>query len=357
MTVKKFLCIVAICSVSAGSAVFADAYESAVTASAGEYAPKELIPLGVASGIRLFSGGASVVGINPVDTGEGQKTPAREAGIKVGDVVTSLDGESIGSIDDVISFMDGFRGGELEVGFLRGDEAKRETITPRRTSDGAWKLGLTIRDSEAGIGTLTYLDPRTGEFGGLGHGIQDPGTGRLFDMKSGDASGVIITGIVKGSKDEPGEIMGMLLEGENQTGSVLLNTDRGVYGEMTPDSPLFGLSALKIASNDEITEGKAWILSDVLSNGVEKFEIEIEKVYNAKKNSNKNMLIRVTDERLLSATGGIIQGMSGSPIIQNGKLAGAVTHVLVHDPIRGYAISIENMFAGSPLYSDEAYAA
>ncbi len=256
MTFKKFLCIVAICSVSAGSAFFADAYESAVTASAGEYAPKELIPLGVASGIRLFSGGASVVGINPVDTGEGQKTPAREAGIKVGD---------------------------LEVGFLRGDEAKRETITPRRASDGAWKLGLTIRDSEAGIGTLTYLDPRTGEFGGLGHGIQDPGTGRLFDMKSGDASGVIITGIVKGSKDEPGEIMGMLLEGENQTGSVILNTDRGVYGEMTPDSPLFGLSALKIASNDEITEGKAWILSDVLSNGVEKFEIEIEKVYNAKK--------------------------------------------------------------------------
>ena len=319
---------------------------------------KELIPLGIASGIRLFCQGAAVVGINEVETDKKREKPAKDAGIKPGDIITSINGVSIGGIDDVIAFMEECTGEELKIGFMRGNVEKTASILPALSREsGKYKLGLTIRDSEAGIGTLTYLNPLTGAFGGLGHGIQDPNTGRLFDMARGDASNVIITGIIKGYKDEPGEITGMFLEDGEKTGDVYLNTENGVYGKVAPDSPLLKLESFKTAQNDEITVGKAEILSNILSDNVEKFEIEIEKVYNSRTNNSKNMLIRIVDKRLLNATGGIIQGMSGSPIIQNGKLVGAVTHVLVHDPTRGYAISIENMLADKESFSNSAYAA
>ncbi|MBR2742898.1 MAG: SpoIVB peptidase [Clostridia bacterium] len=356
---KKSFYVFIFCALSATLVSLCEAEtQSCAAVQASCEMPQNVIPLGVASGIRLYCGGCAVVGINPVETDEGKAAPAKDAGIRVGDVITSLDGEKTGCIADVVAFMENHSGGDIEIGFERCGEEKETVIRPARAAGcGAYKLGLVIRDSEAGIGTLTYLDPTTGEFGGLGHGIQDPDTGRLFSMKSGDASNVIITGIIKGYKDKPGELLGIFVEGDEKTGEVLFNTDSGIYGTAARGSGLFELEAAETASDGEIICGKAEILSDILSDNVERFEIVIERVYNSKTNVSKNMLIRVTDERLLSATGGIIQGMSGSPIIQNGKIIGAVTHVMVHDPARGYAISIENMIKNAKHVEYGAFAA
>ncbi len=210
------------------------------------------------------------------------------------------------------------------------------------------RLGIFIRDSAAGIGTMTYFDPISNEFGGLGHGICDIDTNQIISIGSGNVTEVNITDVKKGFRGEPGELRGIFIDTkDSKIGNLIANNKTGIYG--TADKSKFNeIPSMPIAKSNEIVIGKAYILADVAEGGVQQYEVNIEKTFNYSTKETKNMLIRITDPKLLELTGGIVQGMSGSPIIQNGKIIGAVTHVLVNDPTRGYGIFIENMLKNAP---------
>ena len=203
---------------------------------------------------------------------------------------------------------------------------------------------MWVRDSSAGIGTLTYLDPESGIFAGLGHGVCDVDTGTLMPLYSGEAVNVAITGVTKGESGSPGELRGTFSQ-EAPIGTLVKNEATGIYGQMDgiPDILSQGGEPVAVAMRQEVHTGKAMIRTTISGDTPVEYEISIERVSLSEQNPTRNMVIRITDPRLLSATGGIVQGMSGSPILQNGKLVGAVTHVLVNDPTRGYGILIENM--------------
>jgi len=201
-------------------------------------------------------------------------------------------------------------GADITVKYKRENEEHIATISPAWSDgDDMYKIGLVIRDSTAGIGTLTYLDPENGSFGGLGHGIQDADTGKLFDTEDGNVSDVMITGIVKGYKDKAGEIQGMFLEDAEEIGSLRKNTEYGIFGTIAKDSDFLNLKQYEQADASEIKEGAAYILTDLISGTPEMYDMQIERVYNSKVKNTKNMLIRITDERIINKTGGIIQGM------------------------------------------------
>ena len=210
---------------------------------------------------------------------------------------------------------------------------------PAKTSNNEYKLGLWVRDAAAGVGTITFYEPSTGEFGALGHGINDVDTYELIDIANGELVTTNIIDIVKGEEGSPGEIRGIIEDGKT-IGNVSKNTSFGVYGNMLDTSRLNinKNNELEVANRNEIKTGKAEIMCELENGKVENYEIEIQKIFLENNSDNKSMLIKVTDENLIEKTGGIIQGMSGAPIIQNGKFIGAVTHVLVNDPQMGYAV-------------------
>ncbi len=207
-------------------------------------------------------------------------------------------------------------------------------------ADKAYKLGVWVRDSIQGIGTVTFFDEETNRFGALGHGIYDVDTGGLMSLKQGHITSAQLTDIVKGEKGVPGELEGFIAADE-VLGDITKNTEIGIFGDAK--TAAFTGDSYPIGVQTEVEENKATILSNIAGDTVIPYEIEIEQVNHFAKDNNKGMVIHVTDERLLEQTGGIVQGMSGSPIMQNGKLIGAVTHVFVNDPTRGYGIFIENM--------------
>ena len=207
-------------------------------------------------------------------------------------------------------------------------------------ADGSYKIGAWVRDSIQGIGTVTYIDPNSGTFGALGHGVYDADTDMLMDIRGGSLTAAELTGIVKGQKGKAGELTGKI-DLQEKIGVAEENTETGIFG--TAEELFLAGETLPAANRKEIRKGKAEILSDLEGKGVCSYEIEIEGFGKKGSRNHKDMIIRITDERLLRLTGGIVQGMSGSPIIQDGKLVGAVTHVLVNDPTRGYGIFIENM--------------
>jgi len=221
------------------------------------------------------------------------------------------------------------------------------SVKPVLSSDNSYKIGLWIRDCAEGIGTLTFYDQATLIFGALGHGVYDSDTGALIDIKGGKITGADITGITKGIKGSPGELLGSVEE-TDILGNISLNTSLGLYGSLT-EKGASGLSdeKLPICLKEDIQEGSAYILSDIDGTGPKKYQIEIEKI-NLNGKPDKGLTIRITDPNLIEKTGGIIQGMSGSPIIQNGKIVGAVTHVLVNNPTKGYGVFIESMLAEIP---------
>ncbi len=289
-------------------------------------------------GIRLKTNGVLVVGTESFISDGKEVSPAQNAGICIGDSLLEIDGKSISSNKELSDIIASSMGNPVKVLVIREGTSKELTLQPEISDiSGCYKGGLWIRDSTGGIGTLTYIDVENGTFGSLGHGIYDTDTSQLIPTDTGELYSANLTGIKKGITGNAGEIKG-IIEG-NCYANISINSENGIFGSVfyiDAES-----KALPAASADEIKTGEAQIISTVSGNSKNYYNIEIEKInLNAE---NKNLIIKVTDENLLNTTGGIIQGMSGSPIIQDGMIVGAVTHVFLNDPTRGYGIFIENM--------------
>ena len=267
----------------------------------------------------------------------GQKSPASEAGIKKDDVIYRVNGNDIFCATDVISAIEDCGGNAVNISFKRGEKDINVNVVPIKSElDGKYKIGIIIRDSSAGIGTVTYIDPESHEFGGLGHGICKADTGEIVNIEKATLNEVKISGIVKGLSGTPGELKGIF---ENKKiGAISKNTECGVFGYIT-DEALLHKEAVETCPKDSVKKGKAKLYCQLDSDKTEAFDIKID----LSGKDEKCFSIEITDPRLIEKTGGIVQGMSGSPITQNGKLIGAVTHVLVNDPTKGYGIYIENM--------------
>lgn len=300
-----------------------------------------LIPGGEAFGIKLLMDGVMVVGMGEIKTERGMECPAEECGIKEGDVILSLDGKEILSNNDIQEIVSESKGRPLEVVYTHDGNEKSSELKPVFSiADSGYKAGIWVRDSTAGIGTITFYDPSTNRFGGLGHPVCDSDTGEIVPISGGETAEVNITDVVKGYSGKPGELHGSF-KSEKSTGRIYTNNKYGIFGEMF--SGKGSKAAVPMGMKQEIKTGAATIYTTIDENGSREFQISIEKI-DYKNSGTKNMTIKVTDPELLQKTGGIVQGMSGSPIMQDGKIIGAVTHVLVSDPQKGYGIFCENMY-------------
>ena len=307
---------------------------------------KKLVACGNTVGVKIKMDGILVIGVSDVDTGSGERSaPAKEAGIRVGDIIYDINGKKISDINQLIKHIDSSNGNKLEVTYKRGNNIMRTIINPTLgINDKKYHIGLWVRDSTAGIGTMTFFDPQSRTFGALGHGITDIDTGLLMPVNSGEVLESNIVAIKRGVQGTPGELKVIFMENKLPMGNIFKNDECGIYGKLfSSDLKIFKNKAYPIGIRGQVKVGKATILSNIEGNTIEEFDVFIEKVARQSFSGPKGMVIRVTDKRLLDSTGGIVQGMSGSPIIQNGKLIGAVTHVLVNDPTRGYGIFIEWM--------------
>ena len=258
--------------------------------------------------------------------------------LKNGDIILSVGGQKVKTAADVKRLVEASGGSSLTIRAMHQGSEIAVEIRPT-LQDGEYRIGLTLRDGAAGLGTITFIDPETGIFGGLGHGICDSDSGEVISMESGKVCGVILGGIHKGECGKPGELCGILTE--QTLGDLTVNSDCGVFGVITDKSVLSG-EVMEIGSRSDVTAGEATIISTLKNGKTAEYKIEIYDI-DRDSDGSKSFRIRVTDETLKALTGGIIRGMSGSPIIQNGKLIGAITHVLVADPTEGYGIFIENM--------------
>lgn len=300
----------------------------------------KVIPVGNIAGVKLYTSGVLVVGMSEIE-GKDNKVykPYENTGIKEGDTITKINDKYISSTDDLIDNVNKSEGDTIEVTYIQNQQTKECSITPVKTNENEYKIGLWVRDSAAGVGTVTFYEPTTKNFGALGHGIADIDTGELLNIASGEFVTTRVLNITKGEKGNPGKIQGTIEE-QQTIGKISKNTAFGIYGKVDNITSLEidTSKEMEVALRDEIKLGKAKILCSLDNKNVQEYEIEIKKIYRENNYNNKSMEIEITDERLINKTGGIIQGMSGSPIIQNGKFVGAVTHVLVNNPKEGYAV-------------------
>lgn len=299
----------------------------------------KVIPIGTAIGMKLYTKGVLVVGMSQIkDENDEKKRPYENSGIEQGDTIIAINNNEVSNTNELIEEVNNSNGNAITVKYEKNNETLETSITPVK-SGNEYKLGLWVRDAAAGVGTLTFYEPNTNSFMALGHGISDIDTEKIVDIASGELITASILTIKKGVKGTPGEIRGTIENGNN-IGKIGKNTNLGVYGTVTNKNYLniSVMEEMEVATRSEIQEGKAQIICQLDNNGRKTYEIEIEKIYLANNTDNKSMLIKVTDKELLEKTGGIIQGMSGAPVIQNGKFVGAVTNVLVNDPTQGYAI-------------------
>lgn len=302
-----------------------------------------VIPGGEAIGLRLYTSGVLVVGMSEiVGTDNKSYSPYKDSGIQEGDMIVKIDDKAITCTSDLITKVNECNGNSVEITYVRDGNNYITEIKPTKTEENEYKLGLWVRDAAAGVGTITYYDPESQMFGALGHGILDIDTDQLIDIAKGEVITSKILSIVKGEKGKPGEVQGSIDNGK-VIGEVYKNTNFGIYGKLTDASLIEGGKTLEVMPRDEVKLGKATIICTLDNNKREEHEIEIERLYTSTNRNNKNMIIKVTDERLLEKTGGIIQGMSGSPILQDGKFVGAVTHVMVNNPEKGYGIFADTM--------------
>jgi stage IV sporulation protein B len=306
---------------------------------------KQVAACGNTVGVKLKIDGILVVGVSDVETANGQKTvPARDTGIKPGYIITGVNDRRMEDIDDLIQEIESSEGKPVKVAYKYGSLNGVAFISPAKAAeDKRYHIGLWVRDSTAGIGTLTYYDPATRSFGALGHGITDIDTGTLMPVESGEILESNILGVKMGKSGTPGELKGIFVE-DTKLGTIDKNSEVGIYGKLDKSaiSRIAG-SLYPIGVRADVKVGPASILSNIDGKNIEEFSIDIQKVSRQNLNGSKGMIIKITDRELLDSTGGIVQGMSGSPIIQGGKIVGAVTHVLVNDPTRGYGIFIEAM--------------
>ncbi len=302
---------------------------------------RQVLVCGTGFGIKMFASGVMVVGFSDLRTDSGTENPAKDAGLVLGDYLITVDGQRVRTNEQMAEIVSRSGGRALEVVYTHEGERRTTTLQPVRDSTtGGWMAGVWVRDSSAGIGTLTFIDPNASVFAGLGHGITDVDTGQNVLLGSGEIVAVKISGAVAGTPGLPGELKGSF-SGVLPMGSIRINGDTGVYG-LIYDTAAQG-TMMETAQQQEVEPGPAQILTTIDEGGVRAYDIEIEEISFSTSDPNRNLLLHVTDPELLAATGGIVQGMSGSPIIQNGRLVGAVTHVLVKDPTRGYGIFVENM--------------
>ncbi len=303
----------------------------------------KLYPGGVPFGVKFLTEGILVVGFCDVDNGAKKENPSAAAGLKIGDRIVAINGKTPISSAELNELADKSGGKPITVEYVRFGNRYTCKLTPVYSkSEGCYKTGLYVKDNGAGIGTVTYIVPDSLAFGGLGHGICEGESGRLMPISRGSVLDVTINGVVKGQVGEPGEVKGYF--SSSKTGSLLKNSSCGVFGVFATLPKSLPSEPLSLALRDELHEGKAYIYCTLDESGPKKYEIEISNI-NREEKDGKCFTVKVTDKRLLDVTGGIVQGMSGSPIIQDGKLAGAVTHVLINDPTSGYGIFIENMLA------------
>ena len=304
----------------------------------------KLIVGGVPFGVKFNTQGVVVISIECVETQKGNKSPAADAGLKPKDIIIEANGKGINSVEALQNICESSNGAPINITYLRDGKEHKTKITPAYSkSQSKYRLGVNIKDSGAGLGTVTYIEPETLEFAGLGHGICDSESGKLVPMSRGLVTDVTVSGIKKGVSGAPGEIKGYF--GSSKKGTLYKNTECGVYGIFT-HLPEGAGEAMCIGDRNEICEGEAYIICTLDSSGPKRYNVEISNIDRSAIGS-KCFTIKIKDKSLINLTGGIVQGMSGSPVIQNGKLVGAVTHVLINDPTVGYGIFIENMLSAA----------
>ncbi len=297
--------------------------------------PGQVVAVGRAVGIDVKCSGLLIVGFS-------EESPAKESGLHRGDLILQVDGESVSEVSELREKLQDKS--QVTLTALR-DSREQSFLVPLQEADGMKMIGANVKTEMAGIGTITYYDPATAVFGALGHGITDGATADLFPVRDGFICKATIVSADRGEVGMPGMLQGAF-DSNDLLGSITKNTTCGIFGEMY--QPLDG-EIISVAGRSEVKVGPAEILCNVEGDEVEHFSVEIQKIYPMDDGTGRNMMLKVTDPKLLELTGGIVQGMSGSPILQNGKIIGAVTHVLVSDPEVGYGIFIENMLEAADM--------
>ncbi len=309
--------------------------------------PESICVGGMPFGVKFYSQGILIVGFTEIETENGMETPALDAGLQINDIITHVNGSEVETAGEFIGMIEN-AGDTIDVTYLRdGDENTVSFVPSISKEDGKRKTGMWIRDTTAGIGTVTFIMPETGAFAGLGHGICDAESGELLEMKRGTVVDVMISGVSKGVSGTPGELKGYFTS--DKSGVLLGNTLCGVYGILSnvPHDKI--PETVEVALQNEVHTGEAYIWCTLDGNCPKKYSINITEIrHSGSDKDNRCFSIEVTDRELIDKTGGIVQGMSGSPILQDGKLIGAVTHVLVNNPTEGYGIFIENMLDVMP---------
>lgn len=304
----------------------------------------QIIPVGEVVGIKLYTSGVLVVGTSGIQNTEGiTYKPYENTEIREGDSIIAVNETRVNNTSELINAINTCNGEEITIKYISDNIEKECVMIPVKDKQGEYKIGLWVRDSAAGVGTVTFYIEDTQSFAALGHGITDIDTGDIIQTSSGEIDDVNIVSIVKGVKEEPGKIQGAIKK-ESVIGKIYKNTKYGIFGTIKNKNNI-NINydkKMNVAARQEIQIGEATILSNI-DGEFKEYKIEIQKTYLNNNYDNKSMLIKVTDEELLNKTGGIIQGMSGSPIIQNGKFCGAVTHVFVNDPSTGYAVFADKM--------------
>ena len=322
-------------------AALAAAFLLLLTPAAAEEGPRELVPVGATVGVRIETDGLLVIGIAELPAAGGSRSPAGEAGIRRGDLITYAGAVRVTTAQQLREALS-LAEGEVSVRFWREGREMQVSVRPERGEDGQPELGVWLRSGLSGIGTVTWYDPATGAFGALGHGVSDVDTGVMLPLKSGIVGRASVDSVVKGSAGTPGELKGRLGL-EEPFGCITENTEAGIVGYLEPGALPETLGApVPLCPREKIRCGPAEILSNVSGEPV-RYTARILRVYPG--GGGRDFLLQVTDEALIALTGGIVQGMSGSPVLQDGRLVGAVTHVLVTDPTRGYGVGIESMLA------------
>ena len=309
--------------------------------SKAELKTLKLYPGGIPFGIKFVTDGVLIVGFCDLQSNNKKINPSSDAGLKLGDRILSVDGIALRSAEELTKAVEKSEGKSLKITYRREGEILSTTLTPVFCqNEGAYKTGIYVKDSGAGIGTVSYINPKDLSFGGLGHGICEGESGQLIPISKGSVVGVNINGVKKGKIGAPGELKGYFSSG--RVGALLINNDCGVFGNFAQSPNALPCEPMNIGLKEDLKTGKAYIYTTLEGEAPQKYEIEISNI-NKCETRGKCFTVTVTDKTLLEKTGGIVQGMSGSPIIQNGKLVGAVTHVLINDPSTGYGIFIENM--------------
>lgn len=307
---------------------------------------KKINPIGRLVGLKLYTKGVLVIGMSEIDGKDGKVyEPYKNSGIQEGDLIKEVNGEKIENTEDLANILNCSEGRVLDIKYQNNNDDFETKITPVITKEDKYMIGLWVRDAACGIGTLTYYNKENNSFGTLGHGLVDVDTGKLLNVKNGDIVTSKIVSIVKGERNKAGEIRGIIDDGI-KIGEIEKNTMIGVYGIVTNEEYInkIILPEVSVASRNEIKIGKAKAICQLENDKEpEEYEIEIKKIYKANSKDNKSMLIKITDKKLINKTGGIIPGMSGTPIIQNGKFIGAITNVLVSNPEVGFAIFADLM--------------